>query len=57
MAPLRHAVHVLPDVMRPVRMAGDAFDVELFAGLDARLDTLAADLAWWASALRAAREG
>jgi NAD(P)H-dependent FMN reductase len=55
MAPLRHAVHILPDVMRPVREAGDAFDIELFAPLDARLDTLATDLGWWARALARAR--
>jgi NAD(P)H-dependent FMN reductase len=55
MAPLRHAVHILPDVMRPVRQAGDAFDIELFAPLDQRLDTLAADLRWWADALNRAR--
>ena len=55
MAPLRHAVHILPDVMRPVMQAGDAFDIELFAPLDARLDTLATDLRWWAGALGRAR--
>jgi NAD(P)H-dependent FMN reductase len=55
MAPLRHAVHILPDVMRPIREAGDAFDVELFAPLDGRLETLVADLRWWADALRRAR--
>ncbi len=55
MAPLRHAVHVLPDVMRPVIQAGDDFDLELFAPLDPRLDTLATDLCWWAEALARAR--
>jgi hypothetical protein len=55
MAPLRHAVHILPDVMRPVRAAGVAFDVELFASLDQRLEMLATDLSWWADALRQAR--
>jgi NAD(P)H-dependent FMN reductase len=55
MAPLRHAVHILPDVMRPVRQAGAAFDIELFASLDARLDVVVADLLWWARALSAAR--
>jgi NAD(P)H-dependent FMN reductase len=57
MAPLRHAVHVLPDVMRPVRAAGTEFDIELFASLDPRLDTLARDLVWWARALGLARTG
>jgi NAD(P)H-dependent FMN reductase len=54
MAPLRHAVHILPDVMRPVR-AADPFDVELFASLDERLDKLVTDLVWWAEALAGAR--
>jgi NAD(P)H-dependent FMN reductase len=54
MAPLRHAVHILPDVMRPVRMAETA-DPELFAALDPRLDTLVDDLLWWTRALAAAR--
>jgi NAD(P)H-dependent FMN reductase len=53
MAPLRHAVHILPDVMRPV-MAAD-YDAELFASLDAKLDTLADDLSWWAATLAAGR--
>jgi len=55
MAPLRHAVHVLPDIMRPVMQAGDAFDLELFAPLDQRLETAVTDLLWWARALAAAR--
>lgn len=54
MAPLRHAVHVLPDPMRPI-MQTDTVEPEHFASLDPRLDLLAADLVWWASALRAAR--
>jgi NAD(P)H-dependent FMN reductase len=57
MAPVRHAIHILPDVMRPVIQAGDAFDVELFATLDQRLGTLVTDLCWWADALRRARAG
>jgi NAD(P)H-dependent FMN reductase len=55
MAPVRHAVHILPDVMRPVREAGDTVDIELFAPMDGRLDTLVGDLVWWAGALRRAR--
>ena len=54
MAPLRHAVHILPDLMLPA-MQADPFSVELFASLDPRLDMLAADLVWWAEALAAAR--
>lgn len=56
MAPLRHAIHILPDLMRPA-MAAEHPDPELFASLDDRLDLVATDLAWWADALRAAREG
>jgi NAD(P)H-dependent FMN reductase len=55
MAPLRHAVHILPDVMRPVRAAEDDAVVELFSPLDGRLETLVADLLWWTEALRHAR--
>ena len=55
MAPLRHAVHILPDVMRSVIGAADPTDIELFASLDERLDKLAADLSWWADALNRAR--
>ena len=54
MAPLRHAVHVLPDLMRPV-MQVESVAPDHFAPLDPRLDQLATDLAWWASALRSAR--
>jgi NAD(P)H-dependent FMN reductase len=55
LAPLRHAVHILPDVMRPVMQHEGPLDVELFASLDARLETAAADLVWWAHALGEAR--
>jgi NAD(P)H-dependent FMN reductase len=54
MAPLRHAVHILPDLMRPARQA-DSFDPEMLAPLDEKLDQLADDLAWWAAALASAR--
>jgi hypothetical protein len=56
MAPLRHAVHVLPAVMVPAIKAGDPFDIELFASLDQRLERAADDLVWWAKALKPARE-
>jgi NAD(P)H-dependent FMN reductase len=55
MAPLRHAVHVLPDVLIAARKATDPADPSLFAALDGRLDTLADDLAWWVHALASAR--
>jgi NAD(P)H-dependent FMN reductase len=54
MAPLRHAVHILPDLMLPA-MQADPFSVELFASLDQRLDMLVKDLVWWAEALTTAR--
>ena len=54
MAPLRHAVHILPDLMIAA-MKADPFTLDLFASLDERLDRAAADLAWWASALATAR--
>jgi NAD(P)H-dependent FMN reductase len=55
MAPLRHAVHILPDVLIAVRQAPDPTDVSLFAALEPRLDLLADDLAWWMRALASAR--
>jgi NAD(P)H-dependent FMN reductase len=51
MAPLRHAVHILP----PQMMAARSGDPDPFASLDPRLDLLADDLHWWARALAAAR--
>jgi NAD(P)H-dependent FMN reductase len=54
MAPLRHAIHILPELMVPA-MKADPFTPELFASLDRRLDLAATDLAWWANALAAAR--
>jgi NAD(P)H-dependent FMN reductase len=54
MAPLRHAVHIPPQVMIEAINVGE-FSPELFASLDERLELLVADLAWWASALRDAR--
>jgi NAD(P)H-dependent FMN reductase len=55
MAPLRHAVHVLPDVMRAVFRAADPDDPALFAPLESRLALLADDLEWWMRALATAR--
>jgi len=54
MAPLRHAVHILPDLLLPARSA-DPFTPDLLAPLDGRLDAAATDLVWWAAALAAAR--
>ena len=55
MAPLRHAVHILPALMVPAMQAGDPFDVELFSTLDDKLETAAEDLVWWSTALAKAR--
>jgi NAD(P)H-dependent FMN reductase len=54
MAPLRWAVHILPEVMLPA-MKAEHFTPELFASLDGRLDTLIADLLWWTKTLSAGR--
>ena len=54
MAPLRYAVHVLPDVLIAVRRAPDPTDLSLFAPLEPRLELLADDLAWWMRALASA---
>jgi len=54
MAPLRHAVHILPAVLIAARQL-DPFTIEAFAELDPRLTMAADDLVWWAGALRAAR--
>jgi NAD(P)H-dependent FMN reductase len=56
MAPLRYAVHILPDVLIAARQSNDAGDSSVFQPLEGRLDLLADDLAWWAGALRAARD-
>jgi NAD(P)H-dependent FMN reductase len=54
MAPLRHAIHILPDMMLPV-MRADGYDPSLFEPLEPKLQPLADDLAWWSRALAAAR--
>ncbi len=56
MAPLRYAVHVLPDVMIPLLMGEDRTDLSPFVPLEPRLDLLADDLAWWTASLAAARQ-
>lgn len=56
MAPLRHAVHILPTVMMAARQPDAPEPAVLFASLDQRLDVLADDLAWWAATLAASRD-
>jgi NAD(P)H-dependent FMN reductase len=53
MAPLRHAVHILPDVMRPAIEAD--YSPQLFSSLEPRLERLIDDLIWWTRALAVAR--
>ena len=55
MAPLRHAVHILPDVMIPILRGEDPNDLSPLASLVPKLDLLVDDLAWWVDALAAAR--
>jgi NAD(P)H-dependent FMN reductase len=55
MAPLRHAVHILPALMVPAIKAEGDLDVELFASLDEKLTVVVDDLLWWARALGEAR--
>jgi len=56
MAPLRHAIHIFPELMIAARTA-DPFTPEVFASLDQRLEMVVADLLWWSRALGAARDG
>jgi NAD(P)H-dependent FMN reductase len=51
MAPVRHAVHIMADVMKRALEQG----TDAFAPLEPRLQLLATELLWWARALRAAR--
>jgi NAD(P)H-dependent FMN reductase len=55
LAPLRHAVHILPDVMRPALQSGDPVDIAVFEPLEPKLVLLIEDLLWWGHALAAAR--
>jgi len=55
MVPLRYAVHILADVLRPLMTSDDRFDPRHFEPLNARFDMMANDLKWWADALSAAR--
>lgn len=54
MAPIRPAVHILPDVLVPA-MTAPAYDPALFTGLDGKLDTMVEELLWWTAALSRAR--
>lgn len=54
MAPVRQAVHLLPDVLMPARSA-DEGDLSAFAPAEAKLKLTLDDLQWWAAALQPAR--
>ncbi|BBY52636.1 FMN reductase [Mycolicibacterium arabiense] len=54
MAPIRPAVHILPDVLVPA-MTAPTYDAELFAALEPRLDALVEELTWWTNALGSGR--
>src|SRR4051812_44748071 len=56
MAPVRRAVHILPDILIPL-LRGEQEPATALAMLDPQLNLLADDLLWWADALRAARRG
>jgi NAD(P)H-dependent FMN reductase len=56
MAPLRRAVHILPDLMRPA-MTAETFTPAIFESLDERLDMMVDELLWWTNALKSARDG
>ena len=55
MAPLRRAVHILPDLMRPA-MTAETFTPAIFESLDERLDMMVDELLWWTDALKSARD-
>ncbi|MEV0672658.1 NAD(P)H-dependent oxidoreductase [Mycobacterium sp. NPDC050441] len=54
MAPIRPAVHILPDVLVPA-MTASTYEAGLFAALDPKLDALVAELLWWTSTLSRGR--
>ena len=52
MAPLRHAVHILPDVLVPALRA-ETFEPSMLDALLPRLEHMGDDLHWWANTLAA----
>lgn len=54
MAPIRPAVHILPDVLVPTMTSPD-YATEHFVTLEPKLDALIGELTWWTEALRSAR--
>lgn len=54
MAPLRHAVHIVPPLMVEA-MHSEPFDTAILDPLSPKLDALIDDLLWWSNALSTAR--
>lgn len=54
MAPIRPAVHILPDVMVPA-MTAPTYDAALFTALEPKLDALVDELIWWTATLERGR--
>jgi NAD(P)H-dependent FMN reductase len=55
MAPLRNAVHILPEVIRPAMQSKDPADFSVFERIEPKLKALAGGLDWWVRALSAGR--
>ncbi|HUI48699.1 MAG TPA: hypothetical protein VL119_08380, partial [Acidimicrobiia bacterium] len=55
MAPLRYAVHILPDVMIPMMRGSESEGEAAMSTLEPKMKLLADDLSWWTAALAAAR--
>jgi NAD(P)H-dependent FMN reductase len=55
LAPLRHAVHILPDIMVSARQVDDDLDTSAFQPLQPRLKLLVDDLVWWSATLASGR--
>jgi NAD(P)H-dependent FMN reductase len=55
MAPIRHAVHLLPDVMIASMQAEDPADLSVFKPARHRFTATLDDLVWWSTALAEAR--
>ncbi|NKX53976.1 NADPH-dependent FMN reductase [Arthrobacter mobilis] len=55
MAPMRHAVHILPEDIRPAMKSKDPGDFSVFERIEPKLAALAEGLEWWARTLSAGR--
>ncbi len=57
MAPLRRAVHILPNTMRAARATESSDDLTPFDDYEPKIEAMATELQWWATTLTAGREG